>query len=183
MADSWINITDRTSADDASSADINQIMANLRLLKGGVAGTAPTMALETLIAMIETVLTNSDSKIPTSGAVYDYTGIDRIDIGDAGAGVVSMGDLTGRFGNAVASTDRYTFTVAGTYLVVIWAEQGVTQFILAKDGGGLVTHNLAASNDLSLSYPLLSITAGNYITATWAGSSFGGYMSIIRIGN
>lgn len=175
----------RTTADSNSAADVNQLQDNVDAILGSEAASGPAVALNGKVTgtqTIETAITDSDTKIPTSGAVVDYTGIDRIDIGDGGAGVVSMLDLTGKFGNATASNDRYTFTVAGKYLIIIWAEQGVTQFILAKDGGGLVTHNLAASNDLSLTYPLIDIAVNNYLTATWAGSSFGGYMWVVRIG-
>ena len=48
MSDSWTNITPPrvASTDPASAADVNSIMADLRLLKGGVAGATPTTNIE-----------------------------------------------------------------------------------------------------------------------------------------
>jgi len=49
MPDSWNNLGARVDAVDTySAADINAHSANLRLLKGGVAATAPTVDVETL---------------------------------------------------------------------------------------------------------------------------------------
>jgi len=57
MADSWLNIPDRTSDLSSMFADLNALMANLRLIKGGTAGVAPTQTLEQVIITLAGVLT------------------------------------------------------------------------------------------------------------------------------
>ncbi len=48
MADTWTNIPDQTLTDSGMYALINTIMANIRLIKGGTAGTPPSVTLESL---------------------------------------------------------------------------------------------------------------------------------------
>ncbi len=48
MADAWLNIPDQVVTDSGMYALINSLMANLRLIKGGTAGTPPSVTLESL---------------------------------------------------------------------------------------------------------------------------------------
>lgn len=66
MPDTWTSLPTRTTASPNASADINSLAADVRLLKGGTAGTAPTTDIEALKSL-------DAAKVPISAIVNDLT--------------------------------------------------------------------------------------------------------------
>lgn len=86
MPDSWQNITpDRVPiVNPAAAADFNAVMANLRLLKGGTAGTAPTSTLEAVISGLASAVIDI--------AAIEKSGMDYIDPSGADYSLTSSGN-------------------------------------------------------------------------------------------
>lgn len=76
----WTNLSTRVAnVDNNAAADINAVMEDLRLIKGGVAGTAPTTTLEAEAVLTDALQLDSGVNVrgAESGAITQMSSTDK----------------------------------------------------------------------------------------------------------
>ena len=173
------------SAEQGKTLETNKAKASVTMTADNIVTGAGTNEIKDSSKAFETVITNSATKVPTSSAIVNYTGIDVFGstFGIAALTAISFAVATYKYGVvAVGSPTIFTFSRAGTYWVSFNGESSITQVQFLKNSGAQFTNDQPAA-DLNLSYPYTFAINDTLEIKIASSAGGGGQVAINRIGD